>query len=178
MLLSYLHSFVTWYVHSFISQAYLWGWAHQIYSHLFHHSVFLGILFNNDTEWVNNTYCLFSAKYSQSKLLQLAALLLVDEPLIFAISCFRSGLPGKADVCDKPSWLCDSQKMKRIDTPVTMTHTWKLLQVPAQKLSSVGLTHQQCRTTYDLWTLLIIAKLKRKKRKWSSLLFITMFSLQ
>lgn len=105
-------------------------------------------------------------------LLQLSALLLVDEPLIFVISCFRSGLPGKADVCDKPSSLCDSQKMQRIDTPVTMTHTWKLLQVPAQKLSSLGLTHQQCKTIYDLSTLLThysqTEKKKEKKMKLTS----------
>lgn len=45
-----------------------WGWAQLTYSYWFLYSIFLGILFNGDSKWVNNTYYLFSAKYSQLNL--------------------------------------------------------------------------------------------------------------
>ena len=45
-----------------------WGWIPLTYCYWFVYSVFLVILFNSDSKWVNNTCCLFSAKYSQLKL--------------------------------------------------------------------------------------------------------------
>lgn len=139
-------------------------------------------LFYRNTKWMNNICNLFSAECSQLQVSYFCSCLFFYWFIIpWRLSFLGLDQSFLVELVSATSlfWLCDSQKMLRMETPVTMTHAWRLLQVPAQKLSLFGFTHQQCQTVHELWILLISAKVeRRKKRTARSLPLVTVFSLQ